>query len=86
MWFGCGSDVVWTWFGCGSLDMVRMWFGRGLEVVRMWVGGGSDVSSDLVQRVRQKLRESGFQQRKPLRAAQVKFHTGIPSTVVAVFA
>ena len=32
------------------------------DVVRTWFGGGSDVFSDLVQTVWQKLRESGFQQ------------------------
>ena len=37
--------------GCG------MRFGRGSDVVRMWVGGGSDVFSDLVQTIWQKLRE-----------------------------
>ena len=41
--------------------MVWTWFGRGSDVVRMWVGGGSDVFSDLMQTVWQKLRESGFQ-------------------------
>ena len=46
MSFRRGSDVVWTWFGGGS-DVGRRWLGR------VW---------DLVQRVRQKLRESGFQQ------------------------
>ena len=58
MRFGCGSDVVRMWFGRG--------FGRGSDVVRTWFGsgseGGSDVFSDLVQKVWQKFRESGFQQ------------------------
>ena len=38
-----------------------MWFGRGSNVVRRWLGGGSDLFSDLVQTVWQRLRESGFQ-------------------------
>ena len=58
--FGRGSDAFRIWFGCGS-DVVRMWFGRGLDAVWMWFRGGSDVFSDLVQTVWQKLRESGFQ-------------------------
>ena len=41
-----------------------MWFGRVSDVVQMWVGGGSDVFSDLVQPIWQKLRESGFQRRR----------------------
>ena len=44
------------YFGCGS-DVVQMW----LDVAGMWFGGGSDVFSDLVHTVWQKLRESGFQ-------------------------
>ena len=39
-----------------------MWFGRGSDVVQTWFGCVSDVFSDLVQTVWQKLRESGFQQ------------------------
>ena len=27
MWFGRGSDVVWTWLGHGS-DVGRRWLGR----------------------------------------------------------
>ena len=42
------------------LDVVQMRFGSGSDVVRMWFGGGSCVFSDLVQTVRQKLREIGF--------------------------